>query len=143
MATLCGPGCDRVPDVDVDVEGDVGAGKRTGNGHPHAGVLLRVTDHLGSCLVGREDEPILDVDRGDAPDEDEHGLDVAVDVMGVEIDVPGRPTGLEGGEQHAALADQQIRLRRGGQPGQKPLEGVEGQELVGGLLVAAGLVLQV
>jgi hypothetical protein len=64
-------------------------------------------------------------------------------VLGVQVHVAGRPAGVEGREQYSALQDEHRRLGRRSQPGQKPFEGVQGQELVGGALVATGLVLQV
>lgn len=39
----------------------------------------------------------------DAPDHPEDGLDVAVDVLAMEVNVLGRATGVEGGEEHPSL----------------------------------------
>ena len=64
-------------------------------------------------------------------------------MLGLEVDVPGRPSGVEGGEQHSTLQDQHVRFGRSSQTGQEPFEGVQRQELVSRALVATGLVLQV
>lgn len=54
--------------------------------------------------VGKKTSPSLDVDRGDAPGEDEHGLGVAVAVNGVEVTSPNHPNGVGTGWTVAAAA---------------------------------------
>ena len=96
-------------------------------------------------MVGVEDQAVVDVRRrrGDLADEAENGVDVVGDGRRLQVDVRGRPTGVERRQQHTALQHEPVAVRRFGHAAEEPLQGVERKQLVGGSLLLSCLVSQV
>ncbi len=46
-------------------------------------------------MLGIEDESVIDFDGGDLPDQAEHVRGVVLKIMGDQVDVASRPTGIQ------------------------------------------------
>lgn len=137
------PGVDRVAQVDVDVEGQLRPLEHARHGHPDPAVLGVVADRRGGRCVAVEQQSVVDGDGGDALHGDQHVVGRAAQADGGDVDVAGRPAGVERGQQHAALEDERPGVRRPRQPVEEALECIELEQCAGVAAARLGVPAQV
>ncbi len=57
--------------------------------------MVVVSNGLRGPMLGIEDESVIDFDGGDLPDQAEHVRGVVLKIMGDQVDVASRPTGIQ------------------------------------------------
>ena len=121
------------------------AGKTGLDVHPNAGVVVLFADDLRRRGLGDELDAVVGrwIYHEDTPDEVQHGLGVVGDIETSEVDILGRSTRVERGEQNPALEHEAFPHVADGQPGEEPFEHVELEQFLSGPASAARLILEV
>ena len=129
---LLGSGPQRITEIDIDVELDDERREAAMNRRADAAVEVVVANRR-SCRCRRvELEAIVAGDCQDLVDQCPNVVDVVGEVYCRQIDVPRRTTSIERRQQHSALEDESVSVRRAAQSVEESFERVELQQLIGG-----------
>lgn len=98
---------------------------------PYAVVVVVSTDRVGGYRIHVVDQAVVELDCEHFSNDLHDVVDVVVEVERLQVDVPGRATGVERSEEHAALEDEGVRVVGHHQACEEALESVERHQFVG------------
>jgi len=94
-------------------------------------------------MVGAEHQSVVQADSSDGLDHVEYRIDLIGHVLALKVHVTGRAPSVVRGQQHTALENQPVCVRRDHEAGEESLQRVDLVQLIGGPALLAGQILQV